>query len=92
VQAVALIFFRRNQIALKYKDILAEKAKERQLKGQELGRKTRYSGFSSNDEKLEKKTRDCYVDAQLGKIAGTSESSIAYPHLMVSYIFFILIS
>jgi hypothetical protein len=70
---------------LKYKDILAEKAKERQLKGQELGRKTRYSGFVSNDTEPDSNKED-RTNAQLGKIAGTSESSIT------DNIFFILIS
>lgn len=68
--------FAKNEIALKYKDVIAKKSRERQREGQERGRNIRYSGLSSNDDKPDNENRNS-TDAQLGKIAGTSESSIA---------------
>ncbi len=65
----------RDEIALKYRNIIASKAKDRQREGQEKGRDSRYSGLPSNEGKPTGKHQTS-TDAELGRIAGTSESSI----------------
>lgn len=66
--------FHKNKIALQYKDILAKKAKERQ--GTRTDLVAQDKTFASNGAKVERIDRNNRTDAQLGTIAGTSESSI----------------
>lgn len=72
--------FQRNEIALKYEDIIARQMKERQTEGQERGRDSRYgnSGSGSNDHKPASTTRK-----ELAKIAGTSEGSVQRTKLIL---------
>lgn len=78
--------FQRNEVALKYESVIAKRMKERQIAGlkrginlpfssnEENGREARRSGLSLNEEKTANKRN--HKDGELGKIAGTSESSI----------------
>lgn len=65
--------FGRNEIALRYKEIIAQKAKERQREGQEAGRVARYSGLRSDDQKPEEQVN---TRTEIAKIAGTNDSSV----------------
>lgn len=78
--------FQRNEVALKYESVIAKRMKERQIAGlkrgttlplssfEDNGREARRSGLSLNEEKAANKRN--HKDGELGKIAGTSESSI----------------
>lgn len=61
---------------MKYKDIIAAKAKERQLAELVQNKKSPLPSNEGNGNKPKNK-HSVSADAELGKIAGTSESSIA---------------
>lgn len=62
----------RIKIALRYKEVIAERMKEKQAEGQEKGRRTRYSGLRPIDHKPEHTTQR----KELAKIAGVSEGNV----------------
>lgn len=73
--------FQRNEVALKYEKVIAERMKERQLEGQRLGREVRYTGSRPNGQELEPTSRR----KELAKIANTSEGSIQRSKLILEH-------
>ncbi len=67
--------FQRNEVALKFQNVIAQQMKERQREGQEKGRKSRYSGCSPIGPQPDK-SKKTNQRKELAKIAGTSEGSI----------------
>ena len=74
--------FQKNEIALRYEDVIARRMRERQIEGQEKGRERRYSGLRPNGHEPEK-SKPTTRRAELAKIAGTSQGSIQRSKLIL---------
>lgn len=68
--------FQRNEVALKYQEVIAEKMKERQLSGLKKGNKLPLRPNGQNGEPTTQRK-------EMAKIAGTSEGSIQRSKLIL---------